>query len=101
MRQLLRRLQADAVVVTQGERGLSLLESDGAFIHLPALAREVADGTGAGDTTVAATALALAAGAPFRTAVALGNYAAGIVVGKLGTGVVTPKELSDAIGATD
>jgi D-beta-D-heptose 7-phosphate kinase/D-beta-D-heptose 1-phosphate adenosyltransferase len=97
MRHLLRKLRSDGVVVTQGAEGLSLLEADGAFIHLPAVAREVHDGTGAGDTTVATTALAVAAGAPFRTAVALANYAAGVVVGKLGTGVVTPKELIDAL----
>lgn len=101
MRTLLRRLRADAVVVTQGEHGLSLLESDGAYIHLPTFAREVHDGTGAGDTTVATTALAIAAGAPFRTAVALANYAAGVVVGKLGTSVVTPKELLDALPASN
>lgn len=97
MQLLLHRLRADALVVTRGEHGLSLLEADGAYTHLPTFAREVYDVTGAGDTALAAMALAVAAGASYRTAAALANHAAGVVVAKLGTAIVTPAELLDAV----
>jgi D-beta-D-heptose 7-phosphate kinase/D-beta-D-heptose 1-phosphate adenosyltransferase len=60
---------------------------------IPAVAREVADVTGAGDTVVAVLSLALAAGATMAEAAALANAAAGIVVGKFGPATVTPDEL--------
>ncbi len=58
---------------------------------------EVFDVTGAGDTVIGVMALVLAAGASFREAAVIANYAAGIVVGKLGTATVTPGELKEAI----
>ena len=75
------------------------LLGDGAEGYLPAAAREVADVTGAGDTVIATTALALAAGATMAEAVRLANEAAGIVVGRFGPAVVTPGELLAAVDA--
>ena len=73
---------------------MTLLGSD-VEAELPAEAREVADVTGAGDTVVAAMALALAAGAPLIEAARLANRAAGVVVGKFGPATVSIGELSD------
>ena len=66
-------------------------------MHIPTRAREVYDVTGAGDTVISTLTLALAAGAPLRTAAELSNYAAGIVVGKLGTATVNREELETAL----
>jgi D-beta-D-heptose 7-phosphate kinase/D-beta-D-heptose 1-phosphate adenosyltransferase len=65
--------------------------------HIPTVARQVFDVTGAGDTVVAALALALAAGASMRQAAILANQAAGIVVGMVGTGTVTAAQLDEAL----
>lgn len=97
MRGLLDLLASQAVLVTRGELGMALLERDGSLHYLPALARQVYDVTGAGDTVVGTLALALAAGASFLEAVALANYAAGVVVGKLGTATVGRSELKRAV----
>jgi D-beta-D-heptose 7-phosphate kinase/D-beta-D-heptose 1-phosphate adenosyltransferase len=83
----------DALLVTRGEHGMTLLQRGHPPLHLPAQAREVYDITGAGDTVIAVLAAALAAGVPIASATALANTAAGIVVGKLGTACVTPAEL--------
>jgi rfaE bifunctional protein kinase chain/domain len=84
--------RCEGVLITRGEHGMSLL--DGATeAHFPAVAREVADVTGAGDTVIATLALALAAGASREEAAQLANHAAGIVVGKFGPATVTPQEL--------
>ena len=85
-------LAADALLVTRSEAGMSLFTAEGAE-HIPARAREVYDVSGAGDTVIAAAGVLLAAGAGIATAVDIANQAAGIVVGKLGTAVVTPDEL--------
>lgn len=81
-----------SVLITRGEQGMWLLDSDreGA---LPAFAREVADVTGAGDTVIATLALALASGAAMAEAAALANHAAGVVVGRFGPATVTADEL--------
>jgi D-beta-D-heptose 7-phosphate kinase/D-beta-D-heptose 1-phosphate adenosyltransferase len=83
----------EAVLVTRSERGLTLVRRDDSTIHLPTRAREVADVSGAGDTLVAALAVALAAGAALPTAAALANVTAGISVGKPGTATVSGDEL--------
>jgi D-beta-D-heptose 7-phosphate kinase/D-beta-D-heptose 1-phosphate adenosyltransferase len=81
------------LVITLGEEGM-LLSSNGAILKtIPTAAREVFDVSGAGDTSLAALVLALAAGAPLEMAAQFANAAAGVVVGKLGTATVTPKEL--------
>lgn len=94
---LLTSLELDALLVTRGEQGMTLLQRDGEFFHLPAHAKEVYDVTGAGDTVIALLAASLAAGQSLPEAVALANVAAGIVVGKLGTATVTPEELRCAL----
>jgi len=86
------RAQCDAVLITRGEQGM-WLSADGAEGAIPAVAREVSDVAGAGDTVVATLALALAAGATMIEAAVLANHAAGIVVGKFGPATVSPDEL--------
>ena len=86
------RAQCEAVLITRGEHGMWLSDPHVAG-SIPAVAREVADVTGAGDTVVATLALALAAGATLAEAANLANYAAGIVVGKFGPATVSPEEL--------
>lgn len=84
-----------SVILTLGSRGIDLFHRDGdGHFHLPTEAREVFDVSGAGDTVVAAFALARAAGADPETAVRLANQAAGVVVGKFGTATVTREELT-------
>jgi D-glycero-beta-D-manno-heptose-7-phosphate kinase len=85
------------LVITLGEDGM-LLSSNGKVLkQIPTAAREVYDVSGAGDTSLAALVLALAAGASLETAAHFANAAAGVVVGKLGTATVTPKELLDYV----
>lgn len=91
--QLLKQHQWDALLVTRGEQGMTLLRPDQPELHLPAIAREVFDVTGAGDTVIGTLASALAAGSPIEHAVFLANTAAGIVVVKLGTATVSAHEL--------
>lgn len=86
-----------AVLVTRGERGMSLLRADAPPLHLKARARDVYDVTGAGDTVCAIVACALAAGSDLPTATMLANVAAGLVVAKLGTAVVGNDELLAAV----
>ena len=93
---LMKRLDCSALLITRGENGMSLFE-DGSDTHVPTLAREVYDVSGAGDTVISVFALSLASGASFREAAAMANFAAGIVVGKLGTATVTPKELRQSV----
>jgi D-beta-D-heptose 7-phosphate kinase / D-beta-D-heptose 1-phosphate adenosyltransferase len=95
--QLLNELQLEALLITRGEQGMTLLRNDHAELHLPARAREVFDVTGAGDTVIAVLASALAAGEALPNAVTLANLAAGIVVGKLGTATVSGPELRRAV----
>ena len=86
-------LAVEALLITRAEEGMSLFTDQGA-LHIPAQAREVFDVSGAGDTVIATLGVLLGAGADFATAVRIANQAAGVVVGKLGTAVVHPDELS-------
>ncbi len=86
------RTGCESVLITRGEHGMWLSGPDVAG-SIPAIAREVADVTGAGDTVVATLALALAAGATVAEAAVIANHAAGIVVGKFGPSTVTRDEL--------
>ncbi|MCX5800382.1 MAG: D-glycero-beta-D-manno-heptose-7-phosphate kinase [Candidatus Eisenbacteria bacterium] len=90
---LSKKLGCDGVLITRGERGMSLFEKSGEYTHFPTVARDVFDVTGAGDTVVSAFALALAAGASLRQAASIANHAAGIVIRELGTATATIKEL--------
>ncbi len=96
-RRLLRRLKVRAVLITRGEEGMSLFEAGKAVVHIPTVAREVYDVTGAGDTVMGALSLALAAGADMHEAAVIANYAAGVVVGKRGTATVSRTELEQAL----
>jgi rfaE bifunctional protein kinase chain/domain len=86
-------LECRDVLITRGEHGMGLLDATGRLTHIPTVAREVYDVTGAGDTVIATLALALAAGAPIDEAAVIANQAAGIVVGKVGTATVSRAEL--------
>lgn len=87
----------NAMVVTRGKDGMSVLSKNLEAVHLRTMARQVFDVSGAGDTAVAALSLGLAAGADIVSAATLANLAAGIVVGKLGTAVVTSSELIEQL----
>lgn len=92
------RLGCQSVLITRGEKGMSLYEGDGRSWHLPTKARQVYDVTGAGDTVIGTLALALGVGADIKTGAMMANYAAGIVVGMVGTATVSPAQLSEAFG---
>jgi D-glycero-beta-D-manno-heptose-7-phosphate kinase len=92
------RARCDAALITRGEQGMWLSSQD-ADGGIAALAREVSDVTGAGDTVVATVALALAGGATLAEAASLANYGAGVVVGKFGPSTVSRDELLAAISA--
>jgi rfaE bifunctional protein kinase chain/domain len=89
-------LGCEAVLVTQGEDGMTLFRSSCPPLKIAADAREVFDVTGAGDTVISAFTLASVAGASLEEAAFLANVAAGRVVGKLGTAVVSPEEIRTA-----
>ncbi len=88
-----RMLDFPNVLITRGEEGMSLFAASGDLTHIPTVAREVYDVTGAGDTVVATLAMALAAGASMLEAAILSNHAAGVVVGKVGTATARPQEV--------
>jgi D-beta-D-heptose 7-phosphate kinase/D-beta-D-heptose 1-phosphate adenosyltransferase len=98
---LLEKTQARALLVTRGKDGMSLFHPPEAPVHIPSRTREVFDSTGAGDTVVAAFTMALLCGFSLPQATYLANAAAGIVVGKIGTAVVTPEELNAFLTADD
>jgi D-beta-D-heptose 7-phosphate kinase/D-beta-D-heptose 1-phosphate adenosyltransferase len=91
------RLGCRSVLITRGERGMSLYEAEGAYWHIPTRARQVYDVTGAGDTVVGTLALALSAGASMREAATLANHAAGVVVGMVGTATIHQAQLAEAL----
>ncbi|MEE9337849.1 MAG: bifunctional D-glycero-beta-D-manno-heptose-7-phosphate kinase/D-glycero-beta-D-manno-heptose 1-phosphate adenylyltransferase HldE [Methylococcaceae bacterium] len=90
---LLEQMDFKALLVTQGENGMTLLTRDEAPLHLPTHAQEVFDVTGAGDTVISVLAASLAAKTSLAEATMLANMGAGIVVGKLGTATVDTEEL--------
>jgi len=90
--QLRAKLAVEALLLTRGERGMTLFRR-GRALNIKAQAREVSDVTGAGDTVIATLAVMLAAGEGMESAVRIANRAGGIKVGKFGTAVVTPAEL--------
>ncbi|HOO90551.1 MAG TPA: D-glycero-beta-D-manno-heptose-7-phosphate kinase [Syntrophales bacterium] len=94
---LIKEFDFGAVLITRGEEGMSLFEHDGGVTHIPTVAREVFDVTGAGDTVIGVCALSIAAGATLKEASVLANHAAGIAVGKVGTAPVYQDELKKAL----
>ena len=92
--QLLERLKCSYVLITRGKDGMSLFERETQMAtHIPTMAQEVFDVTGAGDTVIAAFTLALASGATPTQAAILSNAAAGVVVGKMGVATVHQEEI--------
>jgi rfaE bifunctional protein kinase chain/domain len=89
---LLRKIPCEAVLITRGEQGMSLFRKD-RVVHIPTVAKNVYDVTGAGDTVIATFTLSHAAGADMIESAVIANHAAGIVVGEVGTAVVTPEKL--------
>ena len=95
---LLSELSPAILLITLGEQGMLLCLRDQKPFHIPTVAQEVFDVSGAGDTVIASFSLAIAAGASPLEAAILSNHAAGIVVGKIGTATVTPDELIGSFG---
>ncbi len=92
-KRLMSSLNLDSLLVTLGEEGMCLFKKGGKALTIPTVAREVFDVSGAGDTVIATFTLFRAAGATAEEAAQIANAAAGVVVGKVGTGVCTPEEL--------
>jgi D-glycero-beta-D-manno-heptose-7-phosphate kinase len=91
--EVLARLRVDNLLVTLGGEGMVLVMKDGSSTHIPSIAREIYDVSGAGDTVTAWMGAALAAGASIRESAQLANYAAGVEVGKAGVSTVSPEEV--------
>ena len=98
---LIRNHDIASLVLTRSEHGMSVIPAKGEGVHLRALARDVHDVTGAGDTVAAVLGIALAMGMDLIKAATLANRAAGIVVGKIGTASVTLQELKAALGEAE
>lgn len=96
-REILALVESVYLIIKRGEQGMSIFEKDKPPLHIPTVAREVFDVTGAGDTVIATAALALLAGASIQEAAVLANAAAGVVVGKIGTAACSPDELLTAL----
>jgi D-glycero-beta-D-manno-heptose-7-phosphate kinase len=96
-KQIVKYLGLESLLVTLGEHGMRLFEKEGRVTHIPTVAQEVFDVSGAGDTVIATYTLALASGAEKLAAAHIANFAAGIVVSKLGTAVTSRKELLERI----
>jgi D-beta-D-heptose 7-phosphate kinase/D-beta-D-heptose 1-phosphate adenosyltransferase len=97
-KELLRAGRSEAVLITRGEEGMTLVERGrNACFHVPAYAREVFDVTGAGDTVIGTLAACLAGGASMREAAVLANVAASVVVGEVGTSPITAEKLLRAV----
>jgi len=96
-RKMLDELNCKCVLITQGKDGMTLFEKGEDPYHISTIARKVFDVSGAGDTVIGTLCLGLASGMDRRSAAVISNFAAGIVVGEVGTSVVTAKELKDVI----
>lgn len=96
-RSILQRLECDHLLTTLGADGMALFLSRDEVWHIPTVARDVFDVTGAGDTVIATLGLSLAAGHELLSSCMLANYAAGLVVAKVGAATVTPPQLKEAL----
>jgi rfaE bifunctional protein kinase chain/domain len=95
-RSLLRKISCDAVLITRGEQGMSLFRKD-KVVHIPTVAKNVYDVTGAGDTVIAAFTLSYTAGGSMEESAVIANHAAGVVVGEVGTAVITNDQLRKSL----
>jgi rfaE bifunctional protein kinase chain/domain len=98
-RHMLSELNCRSVLITQGKDGMTLFERNGEISHIPTVARKVFDVTGAGDTVISALCLGLASGMDLKSAAIIANFAAGIVVGEVGTSTVGAEDLKKAINS--
>ncbi|NQZ93978.1 MAG: bifunctional D-glycero-beta-D-manno-heptose-7-phosphate kinase/D-glycero-beta-D-manno-heptose 1-phosphate adenylyltransferase HldE [Moritella sp.] len=96
-RQLIAQHDFEALLVTRSEKGMTLIRAEQDEFHLPALAQEVYDVTGAGDTVISVLAAAVSAGSSLEQACALANAGASVVVAKIGTSTVSPMELANSV----
>jgi D-beta-D-heptose 7-phosphate kinase/D-beta-D-heptose 1-phosphate adenosyltransferase len=96
-RHLMKELGTRSILVTRGENGMTLVEQGGGVTHIHTRAKDVFDVSGAGDTSISVFTLAWACGSTLAQAACISNSAGGIVVGKLGTAVVTLEELGDSL----
>lgn len=95
--QLLDSLQAESILITRGEKGMSLFEKNKELTHIPTVARQVYDVTGAGDTVISSLVSAVCAGANLKEAAWIANHAAGYVIRGIGTAQVSRAELLEEI----
>jgi D-glycero-beta-D-manno-heptose-7-phosphate kinase len=95
-KRLLELLATENVLLTRGEEGMSLFKADGEIVHLPSVATNVQDVSGAGDTVISTLTMALASGADIREACVLANCASGVVVGSIGIVPIRPDALRKA-----
>ncbi|MCK4302874.1 MAG: D-glycero-beta-D-manno-heptose-7-phosphate kinase [Candidatus Eisenbacteria sp.] len=96
-RRLLDSLEAEYLLVTRGEEGMTLLRAEGPALHIPSVGRDVYDVTGAGDTVISTLTVALAAGLPIEDATRLANHAAGCVIRELGTATVSREGILESL----
>jgi rfaE bifunctional protein kinase chain/domain len=96
--QMLSELNCRSVLITQGKEGMTLFESTGKITHIPTIAKKIFDVTGAGDTVISTISLGLASGLDLKSSAILSNFAAGIVVGEVGTTAVKAEDLKRVIG---
>lgn len=94
---ILSTLNCRCVLITQGKDGMTLFEKDGKVTHIPTVAKRVFDVTGAGDTVIGTISLGLASGLDLKSAAILSNFAAGMVVGEVGTSAVDAADLKRAL----
>lgn len=94
---LKKRLNADNILLTRGEHGMTLLDQHGVLKHFPTRALHVADVSGAGDTVIAALTMALVSGASIEESATISNFAGGIVCGEVGIVPIMPKALVTTI----
>ncbi len=94
---ILSEADLEALLITQGEKGMTLLQKNGESFYLEALTREVFDVTGAGDTVIATFAVAVGAGASFVEAAKIANIAAGLVVREVGTTSISLEKLRQVV----
>ena len=94
---ILDKLKCGSVLITQGKDGMTLFESGKEPCHIPTVAQNVFDVSGAGDTVISTLSLGLASGMNKESAALISNFASGIVVGEVGTSTVTAKQLKEAI----
>ncbi len=97
---LLDRLEARSILITRGEKGMALFQQNKEMELIPTVAKKVYDVTGAGDTVIASFVCAMAAGATLEEATVISNQAAGVVVGEVGTAVITKEALQAAFLAS-